>query len=306
MPAAAWGAIDESDAEIAQRAKFVTERQVGRLGVVGLEPDHGARDRGELPAALAPTRREARRIHVRVRPSPGGERLRPVRPADAARAARSDSAGHRARRDAARRGLARQRRRPVRTRRRRDDWIARSAFPETLRALFCEVGRVYAPFLLANARALEAGAARVGARSTASRGCSSRSPTRESVWPRCAPNARSSRRTSAARSTRCSRARAARGCSPEGCSEHRPRRVRAGDRASAAPDAYHGGTPATRGAPHGSHRPPDPLGDQQGRTPHPLAGHGPGARSGPGRGGRPDRGVSDQSLGPRPALRPPT
>jgi hypothetical protein len=41
------------------------------------------------------------------------------------------------------------------------DWRARSPFPDTLRALFAEVGRVYAPFLLANARALETGAARV-------------------------------------------------------------------------------------------------------------------------------------------------
>jgi glutathione S-transferase len=41
------------------------------------------------------------------------------------------------------------------------DWIARGAVPETLRALFGEVGRVYAPFLLANAAAVAARAERV-------------------------------------------------------------------------------------------------------------------------------------------------
>ena len=41
-----------------------------------------------------------------------------------------------------------------------DDWIDRE-LPATLRALLCEVGRVYAPFLLANAKALMAGAERV-------------------------------------------------------------------------------------------------------------------------------------------------
>ena len=41
------------------------------------------------------------------------------------------------------------------------DWISRDAVPDTLRALLAEVGRVYAPFLLANARALERGAERV-------------------------------------------------------------------------------------------------------------------------------------------------
>jgi glutathione S-transferase len=41
------------------------------------------------------------------------------------------------------------------------DWTPRDAVPETLRALLAEVGRVYAPFLLANAAALERGDARV-------------------------------------------------------------------------------------------------------------------------------------------------
>ena len=41
------------------------------------------------------------------------------------------------------------------------DWLARDAVPETLLALLSEVGRVYAPFLLANAAALVHGEARV-------------------------------------------------------------------------------------------------------------------------------------------------
>ena len=41
------------------------------------------------------------------------------------------------------------------------DWIGREAIPDDLRALFGEVGRVYAPFLLANAEALAQGAAQV-------------------------------------------------------------------------------------------------------------------------------------------------
>jgi hypothetical protein len=42
-----------------------------------------------------------------------------------------------------------------------DGWTARDAVPATLRALFEELGRVYVPFLLANAAALERGDERV-------------------------------------------------------------------------------------------------------------------------------------------------
>jgi glutathione S-transferase len=41
------------------------------------------------------------------------------------------------------------------------DWIARDAVPDTVRALLAEVGRVYVPFLLANAKAIAGGAGSV-------------------------------------------------------------------------------------------------------------------------------------------------
>jgi glutathione S-transferase len=42
-----------------------------------------------------------------------------------------------------------------------ETWSSAESLPASLRALFTEVGRVYVPFLLANARALESGAERV-------------------------------------------------------------------------------------------------------------------------------------------------
>ena len=44
-----------------------------------------------------------------------------------------------------------------------DDWLDANALPESVRALLCEVGRLYAPVMLANARALAAGEAEVHA-----------------------------------------------------------------------------------------------------------------------------------------------
>jgi uncharacterized protein (DUF1501 family) len=43
------------------------------------------------------------------------------------------------------------------------DWLAAEALPQTLSALLVEIGRVYAPVMLANAQAVAAGAPEVAA-----------------------------------------------------------------------------------------------------------------------------------------------
>jgi glutathione S-transferase len=155
-----WAAVDAPDDAIAKLSKGFAERQIGRLGVVGSNPTTapvieesyrrflaafeahlgaapfllggrpGASDfgiHGQLTqlAWFDPTPREVAEGFPRVLAWMDlMEDLSGLEPAD-------------------------------------DDWIAPDAAPDTLRALLAEVGRVYAPFLLANADALARGAERV-------------------------------------------------------------------------------------------------------------------------------------------------
>lgn len=152
-----WGAVAVKDEQIAPFQKMIAERQVGRLGVVGsndvtapvIEESYrrflrlfdahlqttrflfGARPSaadfaiaGQLtclaifdPTPAALTLAESPRIYAWVETA---EELSGLRDDDA-------------------------------------DWIGRSEVSETLRALLGEVGRVHAPFLVANAAALERG-----------------------------------------------------------------------------------------------------------------------------------------------------
>jgi glutathione S-transferase len=156
-----WGAIDAPRERLAAMSKLIAERQVGRLYVVGsnettgpiIEESYrrflrlfdahlqelpylmgrrpGASDFGVLaqltqlalfdPTPAAVTLEESPRVVAWVEVM---EDLSGLEPVDA-------------------------------------DWITRAAVPETLRALLTEVGRVYVPFLIANADALAAGAERV-------------------------------------------------------------------------------------------------------------------------------------------------
>ena len=120
----------------------------------------------------------------------------------AARAVRSDADGDRGRRVAPR--VRRVGRTVVDDLRARavasDGWISRDAIPATLRALLAEVGRVYAPFLLANAAALaRRRRRRSSARSTARRGSRSRSRIRGSACAGSASRLHGARRGATAR-----------------------------------------------------------------------------------------------------------
>src|SRR5512134_2799431 len=161
-----WGAIDKSDAEIAPFSKLFSERQIGRLGVVGSNPT-------TAPVIEASYRRLLHALDARLAESPFVFGQRPAAsdfglygqltqlvafdptPMAIARAevprivawidVVEDLSG-RGGSDGFAGG---------------DGWIPREPWPASLRALFTEIGRVYAPFLLANARALEAKAERV-------------------------------------------------------------------------------------------------------------------------------------------------
>jgi hypothetical protein len=62
------------------------------------------------------------------------------------------------------------------------DWTDLKEQPESLKALLSEIGRVYAPAQLANAKAVERVKRRGNATLTARRGCSRPSPIRPSVF----------------------------------------------------------------------------------------------------------------------------
>ena len=156
-----WFEIDQPEAEAVAAGKQFAERQIARLGVVGSNPTTAA-------TIEASYRRLLERLDARLAESPCVFGARPAasdfglygqltqlvgfdptpRSVALETAPRvvawvdviEDLSGHEP-------GDA--------------DWIARDALPDSLRGLFGEVGRVYPPFLLANADALARGAERV-------------------------------------------------------------------------------------------------------------------------------------------------
>ena len=158
-----WSAIDKSDAEIAPLSKQFAERQIGRLGVVGSNEK-------TAPVIEASYRRLLALLNARLSESPFvlGERpaacdfglygqltqlvgFDPTPMAIARAEAPRICAWIDSVEDLS--GLA--------VGEDEQGWLGAGEITESLRALFGEVGRVYAPFLLANARALEAKKARV-------------------------------------------------------------------------------------------------------------------------------------------------
>jgi glutathione S-transferase len=156
-----WFRTDQSDAEATQAGRAFAERQIGRLGVVGsnattatLIEESYARLLRLLDARLAESR-----FVLGARPAACDfalygqlTQLAGFDPTPAAVALATaprvvawvdvveDLSGLEPR---------------------DEDWIAPDPLPASLHALFAEVGRVYAPFLLANAAAIASGAPRV-------------------------------------------------------------------------------------------------------------------------------------------------
>jgi glutathione S-transferase len=156
-----WGRIDAPEERVAELSRMVAERQISRLWVVGSNETTG-------PVIEASYRRllELLDAHLATRPFVMGDRpgasdfglfgqltqLVLFDPTPAALALEisprllawvelvEDLSGSEVS---------------------EADWTSRDALPESVRALLVEAGRVYAPFLLANATALESGAERV-------------------------------------------------------------------------------------------------------------------------------------------------
>ena len=156
-----WFRTDQPEEAAVGAGALFAERQVGRLGVVGSNP-------ATAPVIEASYRRLLRLLdaHLTARASSSAAG-RPAPTSPSTVSSRSWSASIRRRRRsraasrrASWRGSTSSRTSPASSRPTRD-WTSRDAVPDTLRALLGEVGRVYAPFLLANADALARGAEHV-------------------------------------------------------------------------------------------------------------------------------------------------
>ena len=153
-----WGAIDVTDAEIAPVQKYITERQVGRLGVVGsndvtapvieesyrrflrLFDAHLQKSRflfGSRPSAADFALAGQLTCLALFDPTPAAVTLEESYRIYAWVEAIEELSG-----------LAISER----------DWTTRDELPATIGALLGEIGRVHVPFLLANAAALSEGA----------------------------------------------------------------------------------------------------------------------------------------------------
>jgi glutathione S-transferase len=149
-----WFRIDQPEALAVASGKDFSARQIGRLAVVGSNPT-------TAPTLEASYRRLLSRLDARLTESPFVFGARPSAADFALYGQLTQLAGF----DPTPRRIA------IETAPRvvawvdlvedlsglepsDADWIARDALPASLRALFDEVGRVYAPFLLANADAL--------------------------------------------------------------------------------------------------------------------------------------------------------
>jgi glutathione S-transferase len=156
-----WFRIDQPDAEARAAGRQFAARQIGRLGVVGSNPTTGATIEASYQRLLA-------LLDARLGEAPFVFGARPAAADFALYGQLTQLAGF----DPTPRSVALECAQRVVAwvdvvedlsghEPSDADWVPRDALPESLRALFAEVGRVYAPFLLANADALARGAEQV-------------------------------------------------------------------------------------------------------------------------------------------------
>ena len=158
-----WRGLSVPDADLAERGRAVAERQIGRLRYVGSNALTG-------PIIEASYRRflEAFEAHLRVMPYLMGRRpgasdfatygqLTQLAEFDPTPAALTLSIAPRV---TAWVGMMEDQ---SGVEPNAADWIDAANPPPTLKALLCEIGRVYTPVMLANARAVMSGAAEVSA-----------------------------------------------------------------------------------------------------------------------------------------------